>query len=75
MIDAVQLEKDYHQLIEMLVCSRDLEIFMIHRCSSCPRKESLEAYLQDSSSKRADFKTLPVSDDSCTSDSDNEKED
>ena len=36
MLSAVKLEKNYHELIEKIVCSRELRECMVHRCNRCP---------------------------------------
>ena len=36
MLGAVNLDKDHHELMDMMVCSRDSKECMIHRCKNCP---------------------------------------
>ena len=47
MISAVKLSKDYHELIDMLVCSRANRECMIRRCTSCPDDSTLKSYLEN----------------------------
>ncbi|XP_065665336.1 uncharacterized protein LOC136086777 [Hydra vulgaris] len=47
MINAVELSKDYHELIDMLVCSRANKNCMIHRCLMCPEDSALVYYLEN----------------------------
>ena len=44
MLTAVDMERSYHELIEM-VCDRQSEICMIHRCKNCPGIEPIETVL------------------------------
>ena len=46
MLSAVKLDKVYHELIEMIVCSRENKVCMIHGCEKCPGKHQLENYLE-----------------------------
>ena len=41
------LESEYHNLTDMIVCSRESKICMIHRCKKCPGLKELEQYLQN----------------------------
>ena len=46
MLSAVNLDKDHHELMDMMVCSRDSKECMIHRCPNCPADtQDLENYL------------------------------
>jgi hypothetical protein len=46
MLGAVNLDKDHHELMDMIVCSRDLKECMVHRCPNCPvDTKALENYL------------------------------
>ena len=47
MISPVKLSKDYHELIDMLVCSRANKNCMIHRCPLCPENAILRRYLEN----------------------------
>ena len=48
MLGAVNLDKDHHELMDMMVCSRDLKECMIHHCKNCPADtQALENYLHD----------------------------
>ena len=44
MLTAIDLERSYHELIEM-VCDQQSEICMIHRCKNCPGIEPTEQFL------------------------------
>ena len=45
MLESIKLQKDYHELVEMIVCDRDSRDCMIHRCASCPGIESMKQHL------------------------------
>ena len=47
MISAVKLSKDYHELIDMLVCNRANKNCMIHRCTWCPEDAILISCLEN----------------------------
>ena len=47
MLDAVNLEKSYHELIDMIVCSRESKTCMVRRCSLCPGIIPIEEYLTE----------------------------
>ena len=47
MVSAVELSKDYHELIDMLVCSRANKNCMIHRCPMCQEDSTLVHYLEN----------------------------
>ena len=36
MLNAIELEKSYHSLIEMRVCDRSSKLCMIYCCDNCP---------------------------------------
>ena len=63
MISAVKLSKDYHELIDMIVCSRGNRECMIHRCPSCPDDSTLKSYLENELYSQNDNDT--DDDDSC----------
>ncbi|XP_047129865.1 uncharacterized protein LOC124809907 [Hydra vulgaris] len=46
MLSAVGLEMSYHEIIEMIVCSRKSKVCMIHRCNSCPGIQAAQNFLQ-----------------------------
>ena len=46
MLSAVKLQKSYHELIDMIVCSRESKQCMVHRCPSCPDGSALTSYLK-----------------------------
>ena len=46
MLSAVKLDKVYHELIEVIVCSCENKVCMIHRCEKCPGIHQLENYLE-----------------------------
>ena len=46
MLSAIELDKSYHDLIEMIACSRDSKICMIHRCDNCRGTEPVTHFLQ-----------------------------
>ena len=45
MLSSVKLDKDHHELTDMLVCSRESKECMVHRCQECPNSSNLENYL------------------------------
>ena len=45
MLNAIKLDKDYHELMSMLVCDRDSKECMVHRCPNCPETAVLTDYL------------------------------
>ena len=36
MLSDIGLEKSYYEIIEMIVCSRESKVSIIHRCNLCP---------------------------------------
>jgi len=42
---AAKLDVDVHNLIEIMVCSRDSRQCMMHRCENCPRIVPLQRFL------------------------------
>ena len=46
MLSAVKLDKVYHELIEVIVSSRENKVCMIHRCEKCPGIHQLKNYLE-----------------------------
>ena len=62
MIGAVKLSKDYHELIDMLVCSRASKNCMIHQCPLCPEDAILRCYLENELYSHDD---IDEDDDSC----------
>ena len=36
MLSAVNFEKNYHELIDLIVCDRQSNMCMVHRCQKCP---------------------------------------
>ena len=42
MLESIKLQKDYHELVEMIVCDRDSRDCMIHRCASCHGIENVK---------------------------------
>ncbi len=47
LVDAANTGKTYKELMEMVVCSRENNECMVHRCYKCPGTTPLRAYLQD----------------------------
>ena len=45
MLSSVKLDKEYHKLVEIIVCSRDNKQCVIHRCENCPGDINLLNYL------------------------------
>ena len=47
MLNAVYLDKSYHELLDMLVSDRNSKECMIHRCPDCPDPSKLFEYLTE----------------------------
>ena len=62
MISAVKLSKDYHELIDMLVCSRANKNCMIHWWPLCPEDAILKRHLENQLYSHDD---IDEDDDSC----------
>jgi hypothetical protein len=46
MLGAVNLDRDHHELMDMIVCRKDSKECMVHRCPNCPGDtNALENYL------------------------------
>ena len=45
LLDAVNLEKDCHQLMDMVACNQESKECMIHHCIDCLSRSELEDYL------------------------------
>ncbi|XP_065681334.1 uncharacterized protein LOC136094968 [Hydra vulgaris] len=45
MLSAVKLEKNYHELIEKIACSRESRECMVHRCIQCPGIQNIINYM------------------------------
>ena len=46
LLKAINLDKTYHELLEMIVCDRHSKECMLHRCPNCPGVEALKEYLE-----------------------------
>ena len=46
---ALAVDLEYKNLMKLIVCNTENRICMIHRCDSCPGKEALLKFLQNSS--------------------------
>ena len=47
MLSAVNLDKTYHDLSDMIACDRNSNVCMINRCKSCPGINKVEKKLQE----------------------------
>ena len=47
LVDAIDWECTYKDLIEKLVCDTDNRMCMMHHCESCPVSAALEKFLDD----------------------------
>ena len=47
MLNATELEKSYHSLIEIIVCDRSSKLCMIHGCDNCPGTVGVRDFLQN----------------------------
>ena len=45
---ALAVDLEYKNLMKLIVCNTENRICMIHRCDSCPGKEALLGFLQNS---------------------------
>ena len=45
---ALAVDLEYQNLMKLIVCNTENRISMIHRCDSCPDKEALLEFLQNS---------------------------
>jgi len=46
LVHAANINKSYKELIEMMVCSTENKMCMIHRCPNCPGTAAVKEYLQ-----------------------------
>ena len=63
LVNACSFDKDYHELTEIIVCSRENRDCMIHRCSKCPGIEPLKKYLLDQLTEKEDIDSNDETDD------------
>ena len=42
----MNLTKDYHELLELIVCNRNSKECMIHRCESCPGVNAVKKFIE-----------------------------
>ena len=47
LLDAIDMNKKYTDLMDMIVCDREKKQCMIHRCEKCPGTEPLKMFLYD----------------------------
>ena len=47
LLSSVNLSKDYHGVLELLVCDRNSEECMIHHCESCPGVNAVERFNEE----------------------------
>ena len=47
MLNAIELEKSYHFLIEMMVCDRSSKLCMIHCCDNCLGTAGVRDFLRN----------------------------
>ena len=45
-VSSVNLSKDYHELLQLIVCNRYLKECMIHRCESCPGVNAVKKIIE-----------------------------
>ena len=45
LVHAANIDKDYHDLMAMVVCNLNTKMCMIHRCENCPGDNNLREYL------------------------------
>ena len=46
LLSSVNLSKDYHELLELIVCDRNSKECMIHRCESCPGVNAVKKFIE-----------------------------
>ena len=42
----MNLSKDYHELLDLIVCDRNSKECMIHRCGSCPGVNAVKKFIE-----------------------------
>lgn len=75
MLGAVDLERNYHDLMEMIVCDRESKECMLHRCPSCPGIEPLQTFLESKLQKTDDESLQEVGDETGTVPPESDEED
>ena len=45
LVHAANINKDYHDLMAMVVCDLNIKMCMIHHCENCPGDNNLREYL------------------------------
>ena len=74
MLSAVTLSKDYHELIDLIVCDRtSKECMVVHRYESCPGIEVLKSFIEGELLLNDDEDETENNDDSDGEDDDDEK--
>ena len=73
MLSAVTLSKDYHELIDIIVCDRTSKECMVHRCESCPGVEVLKGFIEGELLLNDDEDETENNDNSDSEDDDDEK--
>ena len=46
LLPSVNLSKDYHELLELIVCNRNSKEHMIHCCESCPGVNAVKTFIE-----------------------------
>ena len=46
LLSSVNLSKDYHELLELIVCNRNSKERMIHCCESCPGVNAVKTFIE-----------------------------
>ena len=46
LLSSVNLSKDYHELLELIVCNRNSKECMIHCCESCPGVNAVKTFIE-----------------------------
>ena len=46
LLSSINLSKDYHELLELIVCDRSSEECMIHCCESCPGVSAVKIFIE-----------------------------
>ena len=46
LLSSVNLSKDYHELLELMVCDRNSKECMIHCCEPCPGVNAVKKFIE-----------------------------
>ena len=46
LLSSVNLHKDYHEFLELIVCNRNSKDCIMHRCESCPGVNAVKNFIE-----------------------------